>query len=318
MWTAVVAYAMTEVLFDTDPGCDDAVMLAMALERDEIEVVGLSTVAGNTTVENATRNALSILALADRTDVPVAEGCHRPLASELHTAEWIHGDGGIRGDLPAPDADPIDQHGAEFIVEQARERGEDLSIAAVGPATNLAVALAMEPALPESVEDIYVMGGSVLAGGNATPMAEANFRNDPAAARRVVQDGRIDLVGLDVTTSAVVPQSVVDEYVGATEGHEIVGEWLDYPEEIVAMSAADGPAVHDAAVVADIAADVLSYKEYYLDVDTSGGLADGAVSCDRHGVTGNSPNASVAVDIDAARFRELVVDALESFADRID
>jgi len=318
MWTAVVAYAMTEVLFDTDPGCDDAVMLAMALERDEIEVVGLSTVAGNTTVENATRNALSILALADRTDVPVAEGCHRPLASELHTAEWIHGDGGIRGDLPAPDADPIDQHGAEFIVEQARERGEDLSIAAVGPATNLAVALAMEPALPESVEDIYVMGGSVRAGGNATPMAEANFRNDPAAARRVVQDGRIELVGLDVTTRAIVPESVVDEYVGAPGGRGIVGAWLDYPEAIVAMSAADGPAIHDAAVVADIVADVLSYEEYYLDVDTSGGLADGAVACDKHGVTGNSPNASVAVDIDAARFRELVVDALESFADRID
>jgi len=309
---------MSEVFFDTDPGCDDAVMLAMALESDAIEVVGLSTVAGNTTVENATRNAGSILALADRSDVPVAEGCHRPLASELHTAEWVHGDGGIRGDLPAPEADPIESHGADFLVEQARERGEDLTIAAVGPATNLAVALAKEPELPELVDDIYVMGGSARAGGNATPMAEANFRNDPAAARRVVQDGRIKLVGLDVTARATVPPSVVDEYAGATDGRGIVGDWLDYPEEIVAMSAADGPAIHDAAVVADIAADVLSYEEYYLDVDTSGGLADGAVACDGHGVTGNPPNASVAVDIDVPRFHELIADALESFAERVD
>lgn len=308
---------MTAVLFDVDPGCDDAVMLVMALESDDIEVVGISTVAGNTTVENATRNALSLLSFADRTDVPVAQGCHRPLTTDLHTAEWVHGKGGIRGDLPEPESEPIDQHGADFIVEQARER-DDLTIAAVGPQTNLAVALAKEPALPDLVDDIYVMGGSAWAGGNATPAAEANFRNDPAAASRGVQDGRIKLVGLDVTNHATVPSAVVDEYLDATGSLGVVGAWLDYPDEIVEMSEGDGPAVHDAVVVADLLEDLLSFEEFYLEVDTTGGPSDGAVVCDEHEVLGNPPNASVAVDLDAGRFRELLIEGVESFAEMAD
>ena len=105
-----------KVLFDTDPGCDDAVMLAMALGHPDLEVVGLTTVCGNTTVENTTRNALSILELGDRNDVPVARGCGRPLVGSLSTAEDVHGKNGIRGDLPDPTVEPIDAHGVEFMI----------------------------------------------------------------------------------------------------------------------------------------------------------------------------------------------------------
>jgi len=148
-----------KVLFDVDPGCDDAIMLAMALGLDDVEVVGLTTVCGNTTVNNTTWNTLSILELGGY-DVSVARGCGRPLVDELSTAEWVHGEDGIRGEMPDPAADTVPAHGAEFIVEQARKHREDLVVAAVGPLPNLATALALEPDLPEMVGDIYLMGGS--------------------------------------------------------------------------------------------------------------------------------------------------------------
>jgi inosine-uridine nucleoside N-ribohydrolase len=302
-----------KVLFDSDPGCDDAVMLAMALGLDDVEVVGVSTVCGNTTVGNATRNALSVLELGGA-DVPVARGCGRPLVDELTTAEWVHGEGGIRGDVPDPAGDPVDAHGAEFIVEQAREHGSDLVVAAVGPLPNLATALALEPDLPEMVGDVYLMGGSAFAGGNATPAAEANFHNDPAAAERVLQDAAPRMVGLDVTNEATVPADVVAEYRAADGVRGVVGDWLDYPESVTATTGG-APAIHDAAVVADIAdPGVLTFESYPAEVDVTGGPSHGAVVADRHGVTDADPNCEVAVDIDVERFRELLFAGVDAYA----
>lgn len=303
----------TKVLFDTDPGSDDAVMLAMALGHDSIDVVGCSAVCGNSTVGNTTRNALSILELGG-SDAPVARGCGRPLVDELTTAEWIHGEHGIRGDVPEPTGDPIDAHGAEFIVEQAREHGEELVVAAVGPLPNLATALAIEPALPEMVGEIYLMGGAAFEVGNATPAAEANFHNDPAAASRVLQDADPRMVGLDVTNRATVSRETVAEYQAAGGTLATVGDWLDYPEEIDRFGE-DGTPVHDAAVVADIVdPDVLTFESYPAEVDTTGGPSHGAVVADRHDVTGGEANCEVAVDVDVERFRELLREGVEAYA----
>lgn len=302
-----------QVLFDVDPGCDDAVMLAMALGLDDIEVVGLSTVCGNSTVENTTRNALSILELGGY-EVPVALGCGRPLLDDLTTAEWIHGEGGLRGAMPEPETEAESDHGAEFIVEQARTLGEDLIIAAVGPLPNLATALALEPDLPDMVGDIYLMGGSAFGLGNATPAAEANFRNDPESAGRVIQDARPRMVGLDVTNSATIPHERVSEYQDADGVLGVVGDWLDYPDDVLDFST-DGPPVHDAAVAAAIVdSNVLTFEEYHCEVDTTGGPSYGSVVCDAHGVLDAEPNVEVAVDIDVERYRELVTKGLEAFA----
>ncbi|QLC34758.1 nucleoside hydrolase (plasmid) [Halarchaeum sp. CBA1220] len=304
-----------KVLFDTDPGCDDAVMLAVALGHDDIDVVGLSTVCGNTTVENTTRNTQAILELGGRDDVPVARGCARPLVDELATAEWVHGEGGIRGDLPYPDeADVVESHGADFILEQAYEHGTDLTIAAVGPLPNLALALAKEPDLPEIVGEIYVMGGAALAGGNVTPVAEANFHNDPAAASRVVQDAHAKMVGLDVTDRASIPFEDIEEYEERGGAFDVVAEWLRYPTETLDVGE-EGPAIHDAAVVADlIDPDVLDFEEYYCEIDTTGGPSHGSVICDQHDIYGEEPNTHVAVDIDVERYRETVEAGLEGYA----
>ena len=297
---------------DADPGCDDAIMLAMALGLDELDLVGVSTVAGNTTIENATRNAGSILALGEA-DVPVARGCGRPIEDDLATAEWVHGEGGLRGDVPEPATEPVDVHGADFIVEQAREYGDELVIAAVGPFTNLALALAKEPALPELVDDIWLMGGAAFTTGNVTPAAEANVHNDPVAASRVFQDARPKMVGLDVTDRATVPLQRVEAYRGDGGRYEPIADWLDYPDEVLDLNEG-GPAIHDAVVTAALADPaVLDFEKYYCEVDTTGGPSHGGVVCDERDVYDAEPNVEVAVDIDVDRYRELLYEGVEGY-----
>jgi inosine-uridine nucleoside N-ribohydrolase len=302
---------MTTIHFDVDPGCDDAIMLALALTHPEIKVAGLSTVGGNSTVTNTTTNALSILELFGRTDVPVARGCAEPLTGSFETAEWVHGSDGMRGELPDPTADPIETHGAEFIVNQAHTYGEELTIVAVAPMTNLATALVLEPDLPSLVDNIYIMGGA-LSGGNATPVAEANFRNDAVAARRVINSGEPMMVGLDATYEATLPYSLIDEYADSGRHREAISAWADFPNEVRRLGA-DGmdPAIHDAVVVTHILDDVLTLESYYVDVDTTGGPSDGGVICDRRRVTNNDPTTEVAVGTDTERFRSLVYETFE-------
>jgi inosine-uridine nucleoside N-ribohydrolase len=155
----------TKLLLDVDPGNDDAIALFIALAAYDIDGVGVTTVAGNTTVDNATQNTLSLLELVDRTNVPVAKGAYRPLADELEIAEHVHGPDGlpevVRKDLSDPVTEPIDQHAVDFILEQADDHGDDLTIAALGPQTNIALALVKDPTLPNMVEDIYQMGGAL-------------------------------------------------------------------------------------------------------------------------------------------------------------
>lgn len=295
-----------KVLLDVDPGCDDAVALAIALAAPELDVVGLTTVAGNTTVDNATHNALAILELLGEADVPVAKGADRPIVGDLETAESIHGPGGIRGDLPAPSTDPVDQHAVDFLLDRATEVGEDLTILAVGPQTNLATALVKEPTLPSLVDEIYLMGGSATCVGNKTPVAEANFHNDAVAAQRVVRSARPRAVGLDVTNRATVPLDDLDVLLASPPPLDAFGAWLDYPEDVRRLGAGSEPAVHDAAVVAHLLDDVLTFEPAHLDVDATGGPSHGAVVCDRREVGGREPNGTVAVDIDVEGFRSVV------------
>jgi inosine-uridine nucleoside N-ribohydrolase len=303
---------VTRVHLDVDPGSDDAVMIAMALGHPDIEVAGMSTVGGNTTVDNTTRNALAILERFDRTDVPVARGAAEPSEGTFDTAEWIHGENGIRGDLSEPTTEALDVHGAEFIVQQAREYGEELVIAAVGPMTNLALALHLEPDLPEMVGEIYLMGGAATVAGNKTPMAEANFHNDPVAASRVIQSARPRMVGLDATHDATVSPAMISEYSGLDAPYDIVGPWLEYPDEIAAIGGGEGPAIHDAAVVSHlIDPEVLTFEEYYLEMDTTSGPCRGTVVCDERRVTEEEPNAEVAMAADTERFRATFEEAID-------
>lgn len=305
------------LLLDVDPGCDDAVALVAAVGSDAVDLAGVTTVAGNTTVENATRNALAVLDLVDAAP-PVATGCARPLAEQLEPAEHVHGEGGLRGDVPEPARDPVADHAATAIVEGARTH-DDLAIAATGPLTNLAVAHATAPDLPELVDEVYVMGGAAFAGGNRTPTAEANFYHDPAAVRRVVDAFEPRVVGLDVTTDARLPGETIERYADAADpAAALVGTWLDYyPEAIRARRGYPTSPQHDAAALAAAVTDAVEFAPYPVEVGASGRHRRGMLVVDRHGEAGLDGRADVAVDLDVDAFRSFLVDSLDAALDGV-
>ena len=310
----------TKLLLDVDPGNDDAIALFIALAADDVDVVGVTTVAGNTTVANATRNTLSLLELVDRTDVPVAEGAHRPFSDELETAEHVHGPNGlpevVREDLSDPTTEPIETHAVEFILDQAREHGDDLTIAALGPQTNLALALAVEPALPDMVADIYQMGGALKTTGNVTPQASFNFYVDAAAAARVVQDARPKVVGLDVTEHVYVTTEEIRALAEEPAPLPTMAAILEFSiEEVRSKFGHDGGLASDAVVLADVVNGALDFEEAYVEVDTTGGPSNGATIYDEHGVYENEPNCEVALGVDGDVYQRTVLESLRAFAE---
>lgn len=295
------------LLIDTDPGCDDALALLLALESD-LDVIGLTTVAGNAPVSDTTHNALALLDFLDH-DLPVARGADRPLVKQQDTTEFIHGEGGLKGDLPPSSRDPVDTSAAEFIVERAREDG-NLTVAAIGPLTNLALALGIDPDLPEYLDEVLVMGGAVRAPGNRTPAAEANLHADPDAASRVLQSLSPTFVGLGVTMRATVDPATLD--LSGPRG-EIVEQWLEYyPEHVRERYGISHSPIHDAAVIAGLTDDALTIEERALAVDTSEGPCRGALVADEYGVTEDPENGRVATDIDVERFRAAMREAIEA------
>ncbi|WP_227379305.1 nucleoside hydrolase [Haladaptatus halobius] len=305
-----------KLLLDVDPGIDDALAILMALGNDDVEVVGLTTVMGNTTIENTTKNALALLEFVYRTDIPVARGAGRPFADELVMAEYVHGPGGmpetVREALPEPSTKPIDQNAVDFILEQADEYGDDLTIAAVGPQTNIALAMALDPTLPDKVSDIYQMGGALKTTGNVTPQASFNFYVDAAAAARVVQDGWPTTVGLDVTEPAYLPPEARERFRGRGTYGDVVADILEYKAQGPDGTVAEGGSItSDAVVLAGILGDPLTYEEAYVEIDTTGGPSNGATVYDEHGVYENPPNCTVALNVDIKQCHEVVMSSLE-------
>jgi inosine-uridine nucleoside N-ribohydrolase len=305
-----------KLLLDVDPGLDDALAILMALGNDAVDVVGLTTVMGNTTIDNTTNNALAILEWADRTGIPVARGAGEPFSDSLVMAEYVHGPGGmpesVRRALPEPTVEPVEEHAVDFIIEQAREHGEDLTIAAVGPQTNVALAMAKEPELPEMIADIYQMGGALKTTGNITPQASFNFYVDAASAARVVEHGRPKVVGLDVTEPGYLPLSVAEELHDGSEFRNIIADILDFKAQGPdGTHGFEGSIVSDSVVLAGLLdEDVLTFEEAYVEIDTTGGPSNGATIYDEHGVYEREPNCEVALDVDVPRCRDVIVDSI--------
>ena len=175
----------TPILLDCDPGHDDAIALLLALASPELELLGVTTVAGNQTLEKTTANALRVLEFVGRGDVPVAAGAGRPLARELFVADYVHGESGLDGPaLPEPQGEPVAQHAVDFLAERVLGSERPVTLVAVGPLTNVALLLARYPQEAAALERIVIMGGAI-AEGNVTPAAEFNIYVDPEAAWRV-------------------------------------------------------------------------------------------------------------------------------------
>jgi len=305
----------TPILIDCDPGHDDAMALLLALASPELELVGVTTVHGNTTLANTTVNALKILELADRTDVPVARGADRPLIREPHVGEHVHGASGLDGpDLPAPTMQIVEPHAVDFLAETLRAAPAPITVIPTGPLTNIALLLAQHPDIGEKIERIVLMGGAI-AEGNVTPAAEFNIWIDPEAAARVFASG-IDttMVGLDVTHKALMTADHAEALRRAGRVGAVVAElWAFYHQHHVRVYDFSGTPVHDALAVAHVIDGNLLHTEHrHVAIDCASELCAGRTVVDLWQVMGNEPNAHVGVDVEGPGFLDLLVERISS------
>ena len=306
------------VILDTDPGVDDAMALFFLLRSHELELEAVTTVFGNVDVEQTTRNALILLDIAGRPDIPVARGAGRPLMPHRQRqlgGAVVHGDNGLGGAaLPRPSRSAGTQRAAELIVERVMAAPGEVTLIAVGPLTNVALATCLEPRIVEHVRELIVMGGAATVPGNVTPLAEANFHNDPEAAAIVVAAGyRFVLVGLDVTLEANIRPEQVDalKVRGGEVGAFIHAIAAHYGGHYARLRGRAEFPMHDAAAVLyAIDPSYFRTERWYLEIETTSPRASGMVMTDRPGWWGEPPNAEVCVGIDADRFLTLYVDRL--------
>jgi inosine-uridine nucleoside N-ribohydrolase len=301
----------TKILLDCDPGHDDAIALLLALASPELELLGVTTVAGNQTLEKTTANAIRLLEFAGRRDVEVAAGADRPLVRDPYVADYVHGETGLDGpDLPPPQRAPVDRHAVDFLADKIREANGEVTLVPVGPLTNVALLLALHPdARPQS---IVLMGGAV-AEGNVTPAAEFNIWCDPEAAARVFASGiDVTMVGLDVTHKALFTIAHQGRLAGRVG--EMVNELLrfygKFHREVYGF---DGSPIHDAVAVAHVInSELVGTLRRSVEIDTESELCRGRTVVDLWRRTDREPNAHVGVEIDADGFRELLIERLNA------
>jgi inosine-uridine nucleoside N-ribohydrolase len=272
----------------------------------------VTTVAGNQTLDKATRNALKVLELAGRTDVPVAAGADRPLRRPLRTAANVHGESGLDGpELPEPSKRPVDVHAADLLAELI-EPG--VVLVPTGPLTNVASLLLRYPDVRERLDQIVWMGGAI-AEGNVTPAAEFNAYVDPEAAHEVFTSGiPLTMVGLDVTHKALFTRAHADRVRGAGAAGRVVAELSDFfqvfHERRYGMN---GSPIHDALAVAHVIDPTLvTTLRCNVEIETRSHYCDGRTVVDRWLVTDRPRNADVGIDVDAERFLELLVERISS------
>jgi inosine-uridine nucleoside N-ribohydrolase len=301
----------TPILIDCDPGHDDAIALLLALASPELEILGVTTVAGNQTLEKTTANALRVLEFAGRPEITVAAGADRPLVRDPFVAAYVHGETGLDGpDLPPAQGAPVGAHAADFLAAMIRERDGDVTLVPTGPLTNVALMLALHPdARPAR---IVLMGGAI-AEGNVTPAAEFNIWWDPEAAARVFSSG-IDLtmVGLDVTHKALFTQAHVGRLAGRV-GEMVTALLAFYDRFHREVYGFDGSPIHDAVAVAQAMRPGLVETLFRnVEIDVESELCRGRTVVDLWRRTEREPNALVGVDVDADAFLELLVERINS------
>jgi pyrimidine-specific ribonucleoside hydrolase len=305
------------VILDCDPGHDDALAILLALASPGLHVLGITTVGGNAGLDRTTRNALRVLTLLGRTDVPVAAGAARPLVREPLVQPRFHGESGLDGaDLPEPAVGPREETAVELLAELVRASAGPVTLVPTGPLTNIALFLRACPGLHDRIGAISLMGGSI-GEGNTTPSAEFNIWQDPEAAAIVFDSGiPVLMAGLDVTHRLLVlpPDVARLERLGTRTGQVFADLMRFFAIHHRNRYGWDGPPVHDAvAVIRLIAPDLVTSRPLRIDVETGAGLTSGRTVADVEGITGQPPNADVGVDLDRDRCIDLIVDAVARF-----
>jgi inosine-uridine nucleoside N-ribohydrolase len=303
------------ILLDCDPGHDDAIALLLALASPEVELLGITTVAGNQTLDKTTANALKILEFVGRTEIRVAAGAPRPLVREPYVAAYVHGETGMDGpDLPQPQTAPVAQHAVDFLAERLLGSDRPVTLVPTGPLTNIGLLLARYPEVAERIERIVLMGGAI-AEGNVTPAAEFNIWADPEAASRVFTSGLdVTMIGLDVTHKALFRPADSERLAPTGRVGKLVSELFAFYQQFHSEQYGwDGSPVHDAVAVAHVVRPgLVQTAERGVVVDCGGELSRGRTYVDLWHRAGWEPNAHVAVDIDAQGFVDFLVERLAS------
>ncbi len=306
-----------KIIIDTDPGQDDAVAILVALASpEELDVLGITCVAGNVTLDLTSRNARIVCELAGKRDVKVFAGCDRPLGRELVTAEHVHGKTGLDGpDLPEPTMPMAEGHAVDFIIDTLRDNAPGtVTLCPLGPLTNIATALQKAPDIADRIAKIVLMGGGYFEGGNITPTAEFNIYVDPQAADIVFKSGApIVVMPLDVTHKALVTKARNDAFraLGTPVGIA-VAEMTDFFERFDKEKyGSDGAPLHDPCVTAYlINPDLFKGRHINVEIETESELTMGMTVADWWGVTDRAPNATFMGDLDSDGFFALLTERL--------
>lgn len=307
---------MRNVILDCDPGHDDAISIIIAASAaSDLNILGITTVAGNVEVEKNTINTLKICELLEL-DVPVVQGARRPLVKASEIAPEIHGETGMDGpELPDPQIEVTEGHAVDFIIEQVMNSSEQVTLVPTGPLTNIAMALIKEPRIIEKIDEIVLMGGGTF--GNWTPAAEFNIFVDAEAAK-VVYDSSVPVTmfGLDVTHQVIATEDII-ERVGKIDNKiaVFVKELLIFFGETYKNHFGfNGGPIHDACTTMYLLKPELFKTEYLnVTVETKGEYSYGMTVIDTLSVTGREPNTNVAFGVDTEAFWRLFEEILKSF-----
>jgi inosine-uridine nucleoside N-ribohydrolase len=322
--------ASKKIIFDTDPGSDDAMALMLALNSPELDVRAITVVPGNVTAEMGLENALRMVSLANRCDIPVAGGAKHPLFQKLITAEFWHGKNGIANmEIPPSKCKVDSRFGPDLIIELIHAAPHEITLVPVGPLTNIALAVLKDPSIVPLVKEVVLMGGSI-GGGNVNAAAEANIYYDPEAAQIVFQAGwPLTMVGLDVGDKTLLARKHLDE-LGKTHGpiNDFIHGVGKYLVDLSATFGSPGTPMYDPlAVGVAIDPTLVKAPEMHVDVETHGTFTRGETVANRHGMIERNvlhgdhyviegvdkvqPNAKVCVDVDADRFLQLFVSRIK-------
>ncbi|PZU84113.1 MAG: nucleoside hydrolase [Shinella sp.] len=309
---------MTErrkIIIDTDPGQDDAAALFLAFASgEELEILGITTVAGNVPLRLTSRNARIVCELCGRTDIPVYEGAAHPIERKLVTAEHVHGKTGLDGaELAEPTMTVQSQNAVDFIVETLRrEPAGSVTLCTLGPLTNVALALRKAPDIAPRIRELVMMGGGFFEGGNITPAAEFNIYVDPQAVELVFGAGiPIVMMPLDVTHQLLTTKSRVARIAAiSSRPAQVMVEWLQFFERFDEEKyGSDGGPLHDPTVIAYLLKpELFSGRHCNVEIETQSELTMGMTVVDWWRVSGREPNVQVMRNVDADGFFDLLIE----------
>ncbi len=303
------------VIIDTDPGQDDAIAILAALSSPELDVLGITTVAGNVPLALTTRNAQLLVELAGRTEVPIVAGAERPMLRKLVTAEAVHGKTGLDGpDWQEPTVELHPGHAVDWLIETLRSATEPVTVCPLGPLTNIGLALSIAPDIVASIDRIVLMGGGWWEGGNITPAAEFNIYVDPHAADVVFRSGLpLVVIPLDVTHKALMRREWIDS-IGAlgSDVGDACASMLDFYQRFdVEKYGSEGGPLHDPNVIAYLLApDLYQGREVNVEIEIHSERTMGQTVVDYWGVTGLEPNCRWIDQVDSEGFYSLLSDLL--------